>query len=150
MTGARVEVTVDDDSVTALWRRLAQADELRTTLSAYGEHLLESHAFRWELEVSPDLEPWAPLSEPYRRRKLARKGHDRILELDGFLKDTLSFDATDTDLRFGTNRIYGATHQFGDADRGIPARPFLGLSDDDLAELDDILQEHIDLLLDTP
>jgi phage gpG-like protein len=43
----------------------------------------------------------------------------------------------------GTNLIYGATHQFGDEERGIPARPYLGLSDDDRRAVVRVLHIHI-------
>ena len=55
----------------------------------------------------------------------------------------MRYHATTDRLEFGTDRKYGATHQFGDPRRNIPARPFLGLSDDDHREVLDILQEHL-------
>lgn len=46
-------------------------------------------------------------------------------------------------LRIGTPLVYGATHQFGDPRRSIPARPFLGLSTDDKTELVAILNDWL-------
>ena len=37
-----------------------------------------------------------------------------------------------------------ATHQFGDPERNIPARPFLGVSDEDNRFIVDTLARHID------
>ena len=60
--------------------------------------------------------------------------------------DTLAYQVSNDHLEFGTNLEYSATHQFGrDAD-GIPARPFLGLSDgvwNDEVEIVEILQSHL-------
>ena len=36
----------------------------------------------------------------------------------------------------GSNLVYAATHQFGDPDRRIPARPYLGLSADDERDIE--------------
>ena len=44
----------------------------------------------------------------------------------------------------GTNLVYAATHQFGDPERIIPARPFLGVSDEDNRFIVDTLVRHID------
>ncbi|WP_241085742.1 phage virion morphogenesis protein [Candidatus Vondammii sp. HM_W22] len=64
--------------------------------------------------------------------KLAGK---RILVESGALRDSLEF---------GTDRKYGATHQLGDQERGIPARPFLGIDDQDRDEILAILQRHLE------
>jgi phage gpG-like protein len=43
----------------------------------------------------------------------------------------------------GTNVVYAATHQFGDARRGIPARPFLVVQDEDVLELRDLVRRWL-------
>ncbi|MCC8998035.1 MAG: phage virion morphogenesis protein [Candidatus Contendobacter sp.] len=43
--------------------------------------------------------------------------------------------------------MYGATHQFGNPNLNIPARPFLGLSQSDEQELLDILNDHLNRAL---
>ena len=70
--------------------------------------------------------PWPDLSPGYLKRK--KKNRDKILVLDGWLRQ-LNYATSKTELRLGTDRVYGATHQFGDPDRNIPARPFLALDD---------------------
>lgn len=47
------------------------------------------------------------------------------------------------ELLLGTATVYGATHQLGDSERNIPARPYLGLSDAVRAELVDILHDYL-------
>ena len=49
--------------------------------------------------------------------------------------------------RLGAYVLQGATHQFGDEDRGIPARPFLGLSDDDRVRIEDLVVGDLAKLL---
>ncbi len=56
----------------------------------------------------------------------------------------LRYHATRDSLEFGTDRKYGATHQLGDQERGIPARPFLGIDDQDRDEILAILRRHLE------
>lgn len=140
MAGAYV--TVNDREVRQALRKLERrAGNLREAFQDIGESLKISYRERFERQEAPSGEPWAPLSEEYRRRK--RKNRDRILMLEGYLADMPRYRTTPDELEFGTNRIYGATHQFGDPSRGIPARPFLGLSDDDEQMVLEILEEFL-------
>lgn len=50
-----------------------------------------------------------------------------------FTSITPDFD--ETSAMVGTNKIYAATHQFGDPNRNIPERSFLELTDGDLDDI---------------
>ena len=43
----------------------------------------------------------------------------------------------------GTNVVYAATHQFGDARRGTPARPFFGVSRDTRGTIVQTVIDHL-------
>jgi phage virion morphogenesis protein len=43
----------------------------------------------------------------------------------------------------GANKAYAATHQFGDPERNIPARPFLTLQPEDMGEIELRLLRHL-------
>ena len=119
--------------------------DLQPALSQVGEYLLESHQSRFQLEVAPDGTPWAPLSPDTLARK---KGEDRILQDQGTLRDTLSYEATASELLFGSNLEYAATHQFGREEDGIEARPFIGITDgpwQDSVEILGILRDYLDM-----
>lgn len=58
-----------------------------------------------------------------------KKGEDRILQEQGTLRDILSYEATASELLFGSNLEYAARHQFGREEDGIEARPFIGITD---------------------
>lgn len=132
MAGAFIEL--DDAEVQAALRKLlAKLGDLEPVFRDLGESLLISHRARFERSMSPSGVPWPNLSPSYLKRK--KKNRDKILVLDGWLRQ-LNYAASKTELRLGTDRVYGATHQFGDPVRNIPARPFLGLDD---AERNEIL-----------
>ncbi len=129
--------------VSTLNQLINQSQDLQPALAGIGEYLLESHQSRFQLEISPDGTPWAPLAPETLARK---KGEDRILQDQGTLRDTLSYEVSANELLFGSNLEYAATHQFGREDHGIEARPFIGITDGpwhDEVEMLGILRDHL-------
>lgn len=138
----RLDVRYDDRQIQRALARLQDAaGDLSPALRDIGEHLMLSHDQRFRDQVDPEGNPWQPLSSRYRARK--KKNPNKILIRDVMLSATLNYQVEGQALRFGTPLIYGATHQFGDPERGIPARPFLGISDEDKTVILDILQDHL-------
>ena len=84
-----------------------------------GEYLLLAHDRRFASQSAPDGTPWQALSPAYLKRKV--KNRDKILTLDGFLKNTLRYQVSANELVFVTNRVYGAMHHFGGS-IDMPAR----------------------------
>lgn len=139
MAGASIRI--DDREVLEALRRLEQAGgDLTAAFSVIGEKLLRSHRERFNRQRDPQGKPWAPLSPKYRARK--KRNQDKILVLRGYLSGLLRYQAGGSRLELGTDRVYGATHQFGDPKRNIPARPFLGLSEEDRGMVLEVLQDH--------
>ena len=144
MAGATdvLTIEIDDreirDGLRALEDRLGN---LRPFYLDIGEALLNSTRERFTTQTAPDGSPWAPLSPSYKQRK--KKHPDLILTLNGYLRGTLNYSATKDELRIGTPMIYGAAHQFGRPEINLPARPFLGLSDDDHAMILDALADWL-------
>ena len=140
MAGARIEYTVDDSALRAALARLAQAGaDLRAPFATFGEHLDLVARERWDHQVAPDGSPWQDL----KRATWRRKRTNQILVESRDLRDTLRYVPDADELAFGTDRLYGATHQFGADERGIPARPFLGITDEDEIELTEILKDWL-------
>jgi len=141
MAGTRFKVEIDDAAVRrTLERIVAAGEDLTPALEDIGEALLASHFDRWRREEAPDGTPWAPLSPKYAARKARKRPNAGILVFDDLLR-SLAWQVQGDELELGTGRVYGATHQFGRG--GIPARPFLGLSGDDEAEVLEILRRHL-------
>jgi phage virion morphogenesis protein len=172
MAGAALAINVefDDRQVREALKRLERAGgNLKPAFQDIGEYLLISHRERFDKEQAPDGTPWEPLADSTLRRKMLKgvrrgKGQKRktlttsqgtkagainalargkIMVERGDLRDLLRYQASGAGLQLGTDRIYGATHQFGDPARNIPARPFLGLSDQDQVEIMAILERHL-------
>lgn len=142
MAGSFLEITVDDRELSAALQKLqAKLGDLAPVFRDLGEHLLTSTRERFSSQTGPDGRSWPALSPDYAKHK--PKNKDKILTLDGFLRGLMAVQVSPTALKVGTPLIYGATHQFGDPRRSIPARPFLGLSDQDRADTLDILSEWL-------
>ncbi|ARU87112.1 phage virion morphogenesis protein [Pseudomonas sp. M30-35] len=110
MAGATLEF--DATGALAIINEAAAAvADPKPMLRNIGEYLLIAHDRRFASQSSPDGTPWQALSPAYLKRK--KKNRDKILTLDGFLKNTLRYQVGDNDLVFGTNRIYGAIQHFG-------------------------------------
>lgn len=76
-----------------------------------GEYLMIAHDQRFASQTAPDGTPWQALSPRYQRRK--KKNQDKILQLDGYLKNTLRYQVNGDELVFGSNRKYAAIQHFG-------------------------------------
>lgn len=112
---------------------------------------------RFDTQVGPDGIPWKP--------SLRAQIHGgRTLTKDGHLVGSVSSGHGRDHAEWGVNRIYAAIQQFGGVIKAkggalkfrlasgafitvrqvrIPPRPYLGVSDDDAADILDILQARI-------
>lgn len=117
-------------------RRLSDMDTARM-LDAIGSEL-ESQTRRRisEEKTAPDGTPWAEWSDNY-----TPKPGGKLLERDGNLLDSIAFEVGPDAVTVGSNMVYAATHQYG---RGkIPARPFLGVSEENTADIGDVVMDFI-------
>lgn len=92
---------------------------------------------------SPSGEPWQRWSTAYAK---TRHPGQRLLQSSGALLDSLTAFADDQVAGWGSKLEYAAFDQFGSD--SIPARPYLGLSEDNIEELLDIADAYVERLLD--
>lgn len=81
-------------------------------------------------------EAWQDWSDDYAARRPKKGG---LLELSGDLVDSISYIVGDDVVEVGSNLVYAHRHQVGDEDEGIPARPYLGISEENLRDLGDLV-----------
>lgn len=143
MSGATIRIELDDASAQALLSRVAQgATSAAPLFTEIGSALEASTRQRIETtKVGPDGIPWLPLSAAWLKRKRDHGWAEGILTKRGDLLNSVAFEAhaTYADIIAGPTE-YAAIHQFGGkAGRNraveIPARPYLGVSDADAAEI---------------
>lgn len=133
---------------------LANRQELAETL---GEHLVSSTLERFENEKGPDGKDWAPSA------RAKNEGGQTLTDTAG-LKSSINYEASPDLVAVGTNKIHGPIHQFGGEIRpkkarrllfevggkkvsakkvSMPARPYIGIDEDDIAEAKDIIARFI-------
>ena len=142
MAGSFIEINGNTAEISVVFRRLQRwLRDLTPVCGDIGEFVLNRTRERFNSQTAPDGSPWAALSPGYAQRK--KRNKDKILTLRGNLRGLPNYRAGPHEVRIGTPLIYGATHQFGNPNLNIPARPFLGLSQSDEQELLDILNDHL-------
>lgn len=163
----QLEVVIDDTAVRDALARLAQRTrDLTPAMRAVAGVLHDAAERAFETERDPATgTPWAELAAATQQRPVRssgtkaqrRRGARPILHDSGQLVGSISSDYGVDFAVAGTDKKYGRTHQFG-ARRGaygttrrgipipwgdVPARPFLGVGPDDLADIVDLLNQHL-------
>ena len=147
MAGTALGISLESDSIQQLQERLASLASLAsddTLLTALGTEI-ESQTRRRiaDEKTTPAGADWPDWSEDY---ALSRHTGQSLLQSGGGLLDSIQYLVSGDILEVGSNLIYAALHQFGGEPVGIdvPAREWLGLSDDNLADLHEVLTRWTD------
>lgn len=126
---------------------LNKGEDLTAPMKSIGEAMINRTQQRFRDKQAPDGTPWTENSPVTRQRK----GHGRVLEgASNELAKQFSHSASSDGVEWGSLMIYAAMQQYGGSKAAfphlwgdIPARPFLGLSDDDEDEVLAILSSHL-------
>lgn len=153
MGSVRVEV---DGELLARLRGLADAD-IAAAMAAVGEALRTSTLERFDTGKDPDGRPW---KTSIRARQDGRK----TLAVSRQLATSIQPESSAKGVEYGTNLKYAAIHQFGGTIRAkgdgllkfkigdqwiskrevkIPARPYLGINEEDMREIVHIIEEAV-------
>lgn len=149
----------DLSSVARLQERIARlANPDRKDLLEQLASRVESQTRRRisEEEESPDGQPWQAWTASYAATRSggasllqgASKGKDK--GIGGGLIDSITYEIKGDEALIGSNLEYAAIHQYGGTPgmkpgpAGIPARPYLGYSPENLADLEEIADRWLD------
>lgn len=100
-----------------------------------------------EEQQSPDGEPWQAWSADY---AATRHGGQSLLQGEGDLVDSITSEIEGDEALIGSNLVYAAIHQHGGTPdmapgpAGIPAREYLGFSQDNLDEIEAVADRWLD------
>jgi len=148
-----ITIELKEDEVAAVLNRLSKAlTDMTPVMEEIGDMLINSTKERFKEGIAPSGSKWAPKSQTtidaYRQRG-DRVDFRPLFGPTGRLSSEISRVATDQSVEIGSNLIYAAVMQFGAAKGAfgstkkggaipwgrIPARPFLGISEQDRANL---------------
>jgi phage virion morphogenesis protein len=156
---AGVQIRIDMGALPEAGRRLQEVlrGDRTPLMDEIGASLVTSTQQRFEDGVGPDGQSWP---ESYRA---STEGGQTLVD-HSHLRDSVTHAPSARDVAIGSNLIYAGVHQEGAVIRAkgpkalrfqiggrwatkrqvtIPARPFLGISGADRAEIGAILQDHL-------
>jgi phage virion morphogenesis (putative tail completion) protein len=148
MTG--IHVTLEAEGLTQAMAALNSLGDPRRVgegLAQIGGLIESQTRRRFDERTSPDGEAWSPWSDTYR---LSRRHGQSLLVASGAFRDSVAWDLSGDELRVGSNMVFAGLHQdggTGDMAPGpaaVPARPWLGVSDDNAAEIEQALADWIE------
>jgi phage gpG-like protein len=146
----QIGVTDDKDIIRFFEDKETKLKNMKQPLEKYGEYLVTDHIVR-QFAQQGFPKRWAQLSPEYAKWKRRHYPGRKILELTGKMKGGFRVDAGPKSMRI-VNRVTAGQrrnkiprwewHQYG---TGImPARPMLQITEDDMAELTDIVFAWLD------
>lgn len=149
-----ITITLDARTVLdALQQLRARATDLSPALIEIGERLASTTKVRFDSGTAPDGTPWRQNSAvTLRRYELAGKsGKKPLVGATRNLGTGISWQLRGKDaVEIGSAEPYAAMQQFGGTRSAwphlwgdIPARPYLGLSDDDERDILDIIRGYL-------
>lgn len=150
MSGTGLQITVDDSqlaAVAAKLNRLGRGADPHEILDVISAEVESQTRRRIESEkASPEGGAWPAWSPDYAAK---RHGGHSLLVNEGELLDSIQRLVSGKEAQVGTNLIYGAIHQFGgdEVDMDIPAREYLGISDDNRDDLEALVDDWVEGLL---
>lgn len=145
MTGARITIDLHDvDRLQARLDRIADIGfgDVLDTIGATVESQIRRRLS--DDQEAPDGSPWEAWSKGYAK---TRHGSHSLLQSEGDLIGSITHNVGMDDVEIGSNLVYAGVHQFGNDDRGIPARPYIGLSAENEDEIEAVLHDWIQELL---
>lgn len=159
-----VTLSVQDNlpKLQPLFSKLAQ-------LGAHPQPLLKSIAYYGESSTRERFSTETdPAGNKWKQSLRAKRDGGKTLDQDGYLAN-INSTADDQKAEWGSNRIYAAIHQFGGTIKPksakalhfqipglgwvmrkqvtLPARPYLGISNDDQENILDLVNKHISGLI---
>lgn len=145
---AGVTASLTTEGLDAAIKRLSRLEgfQMAELTDDAGAILESSTRDRFDTKTAPDGAAWVPWSEDYDDTREDR--HSLLVE-EGDLRDSIASYSTGGEVHVGSNLIYAAHHQIGgdEIGSGIPARPYLGISDEDEIDLADLVKGKLEELL---
>lgn len=145
-----VRYRLDDTQLRIYVDDLRRMQDWRKPLREIGQVVgVQGTRKRFDTERDPSGKPWVRLAEATLRR---RRRSTYILRDSGMragLMRSITSKVQGNRVTWGTNKIYGRIHQLGgEAGRrsarvNIPARPYLGISQEDEQEIGRIVVKHL-------
>ncbi|MGR6980817.1 phage virion morphogenesis protein [Testudinibacter sp. P27/CKL/0425] len=136
-----LEFKFDTSEIQRKFRKLAEMGKSDGLTRKIADVLLEEAEQAFDAERSPEGDKWAALNPDYKKR-LHKKGYTgKMLQASSDLARSLNIDYGDSFAMIGAAESYGQYHMTGT--KHMPARPFLGLGEDGIEQIKQILNKAL-------
>lgn len=122
---------------------VTKAGHTQAAMEEIGEAMVSSTAERFDTSTAPDGSAWKPS-----QRVEKDGGKTLVVQGASGLMGSIGYEASPANLAWGSNKVHARIHQLGgEAGRDhaveIEARPYLGMSEEDIDEAREILADHM-------
>lgn len=146
MSGAYVSSDIKElEGLAAILKRSALSVSDRAALmKSLGNEIVEQSRSRiLETQEAPEGNKWQDYADST-LRGLKAKGLEKVVSLlnrEGYLHQSIDVQQSGQwSVLVGSAREYAGVHQWGYKPKNIPARPYLGLSSDDISDLTELAE----------
>lgn len=146
MSGAYVSSDIKElEGLAAILKRSALSVSDRAALmKSLGNEIVEQSRSRiLETQEDPEGNKWQDYADST-LRGLKAKGLEKVVSLlnrEGYLHQSIDVQQSGQwSVLVGSAREYAGVHQWGYKPKNIPARPYLGLSSDDISDLTELAE----------
>lgn len=123
--------------------KLSSSEE-RDILEAIGTEIETQIEERFENQRDVSGNKWKDIAQKTKEYYNKKGIVGSILSRTRQLRDTIESQVNNGQLLTGATKVYAAVHNFGDNSRNIPQREFLGLSSDNYADIENIINEFLE------
>lgn len=109
---AGFSIRLDDENVRQLLGRIDRVvARPRSAMNELGRHFVVSTQLNIERETAPDGTPWPRLSPRTAEKRIGRtrRGYDFMLRVTNRLYSSISYDATDASVEWGSHLVYSSS-----------------------------------------
>lgn len=139
MSGVGIHIEADFQPIYSVFGKMVkEGSDTSELMDAVGLAMVSSTVDRFSTGSGPDGSKWKPVL----------RGGSPLVD-EGLLRGSMTYLYSDDEVLWGSNMVYAAIHQFGGkAGRNksvkIDARPFVGVSDDDEAEIEALAYDFLE------
>lgn len=141
MAGSSLKFKVDGGGFGDFLRDL-KGEDLYELEKSIGLEMAEVARDHLEEHKTFEGKPMRPWSEKYEERvRKSGERRDILLGPERRLHRSMSFQVRTDGIYYGSNMVYAAVHQWGWKEKNIPARPYLGMGEEEKQGIEDILED---------
>ena len=149
MSGATVNIDISElKELSAILNHsaLSSTDRMKLMKGLGTEIVEQSRSRILETQEDPDGNKWQDYADST-LRGLKAKGLEKVVSLlnrSGMLDRSIKVrQSGQWSVLVGSDREYAGVHQWGYKQKNIPARPYLGLSTDNIEDLNELAQQWL-------